>query len=82
VKGVKKVTPPNMKVPRKDLVYLFLQAKSNLPKAIIMMMINPVDKKRQRWEEPIHKKYEANKSARTHATNEHSNHNITNTLTK
>jgi hypothetical protein len=45
MKGVKKVTPPNMKVPRKDLVYLFLQAKSNLPKAIIMMMINPVDKK-------------------------------------
>ncbi len=34
-----------MKVPRKDLVYLFLQAKSNLPKAIVMMMINPVDKK-------------------------------------
>jgi hypothetical protein len=38
-----------MKVLRKDLVYLFLQAKRNLPKPIIMMMINPVDKKRQRW---------------------------------
>jgi len=42
---VKKVTPPNMKVLRKDRVYLFLQAKRNLPKPIIMMMINPVDKK-------------------------------------
>jgi hypothetical protein len=37
-----------MKVLRKDLVYLFLQAKRNLPKPIIMM-INPVDRKRRRW---------------------------------
>jgi hypothetical protein len=30
--------------------------RSNLPKPIIMMMINPVDKKSGDGEEPIHKK--------------------------
>jgi hypothetical protein len=34
-----------MKVPRKDLVYLFLQTKRNLPKPIRMLTINPADKK-------------------------------------
>jgi hypothetical protein len=52
-----------MKILRKDLVYLFLQAKRNLPKPIIMMMINPVDKRGGDREEPTHKKYKANKSA-------------------
>jgi hypothetical protein len=33
------------------------------------------------WE-PIHKKYKANKSMRTHGTKEHSNRNTTNTLIK
>jgi hypothetical protein len=45
-----------MKVLRRDLVYLFLQAKRNLPKPIIMMMINLRDKKGSNGEEPIHKK--------------------------
>jgi hypothetical protein len=56
VKGVKKVAPPNMKVLRRDLVYLFLQTKRNLPKPIIMMMINPMDKISSNGEEPIHNK--------------------------
>jgi hypothetical protein len=56
VKGVKKVAPPNMKVLRKDLVCLFLQAKRNLPRPIIMMMIHPIHKKGNDGDEPIHKK--------------------------
>ncbi len=42
---------------------------------------NPVYKKKQAWE-PIHKKYKANKSKRTHVTKEHNNKHIINTLIK
>jgi len=42
---------------------------------------NPVYKKKQGWE-PIHKKYKANKSKRTHVTKEHNNKHIINTLIK
>jgi hypothetical protein len=43
---------------------------------------NPVyTNKRQGWE-PIHNKYKANKSPRTHVTKEHNNQKSTNTLFK
>jgi hypothetical protein len=40
-----------------------------------------VIKQRLAWE-PIHKKYKANKSMRTHGTKEHNNRNTTNRLIK
>jgi hypothetical protein len=42
---------------------------------------NPCIKRRKGWE-PIHKKYKANKSMRTHVTKKHNNQHTTNILIK
>jgi len=42
---------------------------------------NPCIKRRKGWE-PIHKKYKANKSMRTHLTKKHNNQHTTNILIK